>query len=255
LARQESKYLALEFIKKMITTDGYSGELCFNSSYWHYDAENTFLKADVYEGTTPVAMLLDGVWWQEEARATFNEMIDAKGDNYSQKNRKFGFMPLPKANQAEVEKARTEQRLQTLYSAQNSIAFVKKNIAEWKLPIALDFMKFVNTQKSLVEFTTVTGTTKALTYSLNDSEKALLSPYGRSVLELQEKSDVVYPFSNKPAFVNNASHFGTNALYSIAEDKLYPSEWFHDDKRMTAASWFTSMYEYNKNTRWPLLNL
>lgn len=255
LARQESKYLALEFIKKMITTDGYAGRLCFNSSYWHYDAENTFLKAGVYEGTTPAAMLLDGVWWQEEARATFNEMIAAKGDSYSQSNRRFGFMPLPKANQEEVDQARQDQRAQTLYNAQYSIAFIKKNIADWKLPIALDFMQFVNTRESLVEFTTVTGTTKALTYSLNDSEKALLSPYGRSVIELQENSDIVYPFSNKPAFVNNASHFGTTALYKISESQLYPAEGFHDYKSMTAASWFTSMYTYNKNTLWPLLNL
>lgn len=253
LARQESKYLALEFIRKMITTDGYSGRLCFNSSYWHYDAENTFLKAGVYEKTTPAAMLLDGVWWQEEARATFNEMIDAKGDNYSQKNRRFGFMPLPKANQEKVDEARTEKLSQTLYNAQNSIAFVKKNIADWKLPIALDFMQFVNTQASLVEFTTITGTTKALNYSLSTDEKNALSPYGRSVLELQEKSEVVYPFSNKPIFVNNASHFSTTALYKISESQLYPAEGFHDYKSMTAAQWFTNMYNYNKNTRWGLL--
>jgi hypothetical protein len=163
-------------------------------------------------------------------------------------------MPLPKANQEKVIEARQQNVAQTLYNAQNSIAFIKKNIADWKLPIALDFMQFVNTQASLVEFTTVTGTSKALQYSLSATQKNELSPYGRSLIELQEKSHIVYPFSNKPIFVNNASHFGTNALYKISESQLYPAEAFHDYKEMSAATWFTNMYTYNKDTRWGLLN-
>ena len=47
-------------------------------------------------------MLVEGTWWENEAQSTYKDMVDAMGDSYSQQNRKFAIMPLPKVDANEL---------------------------------------------------------------------------------------------------------------------------------------------------------
>lgn len=202
LHRQAGKYYALEFINTIISNgDSYLNPLSFNSGYSHMNAQEDFLYAGNDGGATqPIAMLVDGVWWQSEATATFDTMSGTMGEEYSKKNRNFAFMPLPKESESNLGK-------NVMVDHGYSLCFMKSNIEEWKKPIALDFIKFANSDASLAEYTTITNTTKALNYPLTDEQMKELSPYGRSLVELQQNSDIVYPFSKSSAYVNNAGRF------------------------------------------------
>ena len=248
LARQQGKYEALKFLQKLVTTERYSSSLSFNDGYSHLDAQDDFLNAGNDGVTKPIAMLVDGVWWQQEATPTFTSMVDMKGEAYSKDNRNFAFMPLPKANESKVNESATADKPYTLYDAQYSMAFMKSNVAEWKLPLAYDFLKFVHTQESLVEFTQVTDTTKALKYTLTDDEKKELSPFGKSLISMQENSNIVYPYSKNAVFLNNESVFRASAMYDISATSDLPARAFKE-KGTSVNSWFESMKNYSK-TRW-----
>lgn len=66
-------YYALKFIKQMFTDDGeWLGRNCLNASD-HYTAQESFMltKRDISNGG---AFLLDGIWWEYEARETFADL-------------------------------------------------------------------------------------------------------------------------------------------------------------------------------------
>lgn len=260
LSRQAGKYYALQFMEKVIKTTDWHNDiaenLAFSPAYTHMNAQEDFLYANE-DGVTPgVAMLLDGCWWQSEAQGTFNDMVDSMGDEYAKENRRFGFMPLPKATEEKAEENRAngaDAKKFTLIDAQYSMCFMKSNIEEWKKPLALDFIRFVNTQAQLVEYTQITNTTKALTYSLTDEEKEVLTPFGLSLLEYQGKSDIVYPYSNRAIYVNNQSQMRSAVLFSSrvnGKDYTYATRAFHEDG-VTAAEYFSGMEIVSKE-RWEL---
>ena len=257
LARQEGKWHAVEIMSKICAPsyNDYHNANAYNNSYSHLDAQSDFLYGGVDGKTTAAAMLFDGVWWQMEAASTFSDMVKRYGDAYSEQNRNFALMPLPKANAEKLAESRAEgAKNQTMYDAQYSLAFVKSNVADYKKELAVDFIRFVNSRESLVEYTTITNTTKALNYSLTDEEKAKLSNFGRSVISLQEKSDIVYPYSTNAKYQNNASQFRPGRLYrTSATTKEYAPSTFHEETSVTAESYFNGMATYLKDL-WPSLN-
>lgn len=257
LARQEGKWHAVEIMKKICdpSYDDYHNANAYNNSYSHLDAQSDFLYGGIDGRTTSAAMLFDGVWWQMEAASTFSDIVKRYGDEYSEKNRNFALMPLPKANAEKLAESRADgAKNQTMYDAQYSLAFIKSNIAEYKKDLAIDFIRFVNTQESLVEYTTITNTTKALNYTLSDEEKAKLTNFGRSVISLQEKSDIVYPYSTSAKYQNNSSQFRPGRMYrTTATTKEYVPSTFHEESSVTAESYFNGMATFFKNL-WSSLN-
>lgn len=257
LARQEGKWHAVEIMKKICdpSYDDYHNANAYNNSYSHLDAQSDFLYGGIDGKTTSAAMLFDGVWWQMEAASTFSDIVKRYGDEYSEKNRNFALMPLPKANAEKLAESRADgAKNQTMYDAQYSLAFIKSNIAEYKKDLAIDFIRFVNTQESLVEYTTITNTTKALNYTLSNEEKAKLTNFGRSVISLQEKSDIVYPYSTGAKYQNNSSQFRPGRMYrTTATTKEYAPSTFHEESSVTAESYFNGMATFFKNL-WPSLN-
>ena len=250
LYRQQGKYEALSFLQQLVTDDNKHNSLAFNGSYSHMNAQEDFLYAGHDNGITkPIAMLCDGIWWESEATDTFNAMVNSKGEEFSKTARNFAFMPLPKANteKANVNKQNgKDAKKNTLFDHIYSICFMKSNIAEWKKPIAIDFIKFVHSDASLVEFTQITNTPKAFKYEMTSAQKNKMSPFGRSVIELQEHSDIVYPYSSIPRYVNNQSSFTTYNMYRLNATTQWPAVQFQENRKYSAAQYFTQMGSYNK---------
>ncbi len=237
LFRQEGRYQALSFLEKLIDSAQYQYKDVFNSAFSHMNAQTEFLMSGNDGVTNQIAMLVDGIWWEAEATTTFNNMVDQKGDEFSKMNRNFAFMPLPKATADDVGQA-------TLYDHIYSMCFMKASIEDWKKPLAYDFIKFVNSNESLVEFTQITNTPKALNYTMTDAQLALMTDFGRSVLQLKNASQIVYPFATNSIYINNQSKFTTGSLFTanvkgIKYDNLALA--FHEDPDMTAAEYFAGM--------------
>ncbi len=237
--RQEGRYNALNFVEEIVTNKYYYESTSggsFNSGLSHMDAQDNFLFAGNDGETKPIAMLCEGIWWESEASDTFNEMSNSMGAEYGKMERNFALMPMPKADKEHLGKS-------TLMDNIFSICFMKANIAEHKRAIAIEFIKFVNSDESLKEFSAITNTPKALNYTMTDEEMSKMSPFGRSVMKLKLASDIVYPISSNPLYVNNQGQFDTHNLYwSIVNgtEIQFASGAFYDSG-ITAEQYFAGM--------------
>ena len=241
LARQEGKYYGLEFIRKLSTTSNWYFNLSFNNSFSHTDAQRIFVSS-ISSGKR-IAMMVEGSWWESEATQVFNDMVAEKGQSYSKMGRNFGWMPLPHATEEKIGANDTYNDV--LYS----LTFIKKGLSEVKKALAMDFLQFVTTDESLVEFTQITGAPRAYNYSMTDDELAVLSPFARSHTKYRLGADVIYPFSSTPKFVNNLNYFRSmDSYHSTVSPQAYTPTYFHDNKTTAVAPWFNGMYSYYKDT-------
>lgn len=241
LTRQAGKYYSLKFMEKLIKYGGgkYHNDRGFNTAFSHMDAQDDFLYAG-HDGTTKAtAMLVEGIWWQSEATQTFNDMVASTGDQMSKKNRKFAIMPLPKATADKVGEG------VTLYDHIYSMCFIKPNMTGWKQEVALDFIKFLHTNESLVKFTQITDTPKAMTYTMTSTEKEALSPFAKSVVDMKERADIVYPYSTNATYINNQSFFADMFSTTIEGlDVQFAAKAFGESDVITAEMYFNGLKVY-----------
>jgi hypothetical protein len=251
LGRQEGRYYASQFIERLMRTDKYHNSLAYNSAFTHMNAQEDFLLAGIDGVTKPIAMLVDGCWWEMEAKDTFRKMVQLYGQDYAKQNRNFGFLPLPKATNAKAAETAAADKKLTLYDSLYSLSFIKANIAEWKKPLALEFMRFANTDESLREFTSVTNTFKALEYDLTAGDLAKMTPYGRSLVAAVSKADIVYPYSQNSKFLNNSGYFnGLGMFNSRIGTYNYSSMIPAFRSTVTLNDYFTGIKTYFQAT-WP----
>ncbi len=237
--RQAGRYYGLEFVEQIVTNKYYFESVSggsFNSGLSHMDAQDNFLFAGHDGETKPIAMLCEGIWWESEATDTFNEMTNSLSSSYSKTERNFALMPMPKVDESHLGKS-------TLMDNIFSVCFMKANIADYKRDIAIEFIKFVNSDESLKEFSTITNTPKALNYTMTEDEMAKMSPFGRSVMKLKQASDIVYPISSNPLYVNNQSQFDTHNLYwsLVSGSEIQFASGAFYDKGITAEQYFAGM--------------
>lgn len=253
-SRMMGKYYAIKFLEKIAKTNKYNAikkngqsphNVITNTGYSHTDAQTDFLYAGSDNVTGKIAMLSDGIWWENEANSVFQQMVDAGGEKFSRKTRKFAFMPLP---QPTAELAAKNKKT-TLFDHLFSLCFMKANVADWKKPIVKEFIKFCNTDTSLVEYTVTTNTPKALNYEMPEEELAKMSYYGQSLIARKNASDIVYPYGTTSFFANNQSKFHTTDQYYTkvnGGDTQYVITGLVE-KNYSAETYFSGMYEYFKN--------
>ena len=226
---------------------------------WYYspagltntDAQDKFIQGI---GETYVAMLMDGVWWENEADSTFTS--EELAGMPSRKDRNYGFMPLPAAtNEKASERANAlnaGKNGYTLLDTHNSLCFIGKGLSEDARKLAIDFIQFAYTDNSLAEFSVTTDTTKALKYTMSDADKAKMSAYGRSIINMQERADVVYSFSREKFYQDNeASLADYDAAFRAEVDGntvSVPLDSFVGGK--SVKTYFDGLYTYRKNTLW-----
>lgn len=213
--RTAGRYYAIDFLKRLIYK-----EPGVETGYWRNgftggmsqtETQDLFITSK--DENERIAMLIDGIWWENEANPTFNNL--ATGDpSLSKYNRKFGFLPLPRPTEEQVGAKRT------LYDSLYSIAFVNKNAESDPVifDLAKKFLMFVNTRQSLEEFNVITNTPKNLRYELSDENYNKMSYFGKSVWNLRKNSDLVFPISTNPLYLNNANAFSYGSSFDFEID-------------------------------------
>ncbi len=245
VSRMAGKYYGIKFLKTIVENDSYYNKTKMTTAYSHTDAQRDFLYGGYDESTPQYAMLSDGCWWQNEAKGIFEEMESSKSESASMKNRRFAFMPLP---QPTKEKADSTKKT-TLYDHLYSFCFMKANVEEYKKSIVKEFIKFCNTDTSLVEYTITTNTPKALNYTMTENDLNQMTYYGRSLYERKANSDIIYPCANNSFFANNQKKFHPNFQYETTINGK-TNQWVVTgltDEGYSAEDYFSGMYTYYKN--------
>ena len=199
LQRQAGKYYALDFFDTIIEREYYA-DLTFNTSQSNTGAQEEYLYSKFSSSKTPIAMLVDGSYWENEASGIFTDMVNGGyGQAAAKENRRFALMPYPKATQEKLE----EQTSPVFMDINYSTALVSSRIEEFKIPLALDLLRFLHTDKELCEYTVTTNTPKPYQYDLGEEYLSRMTYYGRSLYELHSSGNIIYPSSNSPVFYRN----------------------------------------------------
>ena len=247
LQKQPGKKYALDYAEYIIR-NGLYATTSFDSTNTHMMAQRSYLLSA--EADTRYAMIIEGGWWENEANDTFLNM--SVGDpEMAKTSRRFGFMPMPKATTAEIGEKST--MLDTLYS----MCFINKNVEDDPVvfDLAKKFLMFANTQQSLEEFTVITSSPKALNYEISEENQEKMSYFARDVWNLAERSDIVYPISTNPLYLNNQSSFGygdtfaskvNGTVYTDIGSAIY-------NFKFTPKQLFDGIAELNSKANWESL--
>jgi hypothetical protein len=211
LARAKGVYDGFEFIQTILNNkDYYNEDVCENEGVSHVLNQQYFLENGSL-GERESAMLADGTWWQMEADAVFEDM-EMRDEKYSKENRKFGWLPLPQANEAEAAKMASGEKKMTFSDYLNAVACVKANLPEGVKKAALEFLKFAYTDKALTDFTYTTGTTIGVDY-LDQIDRSKLNYYTASLINYLDKADIIHQVSATSRFQRNQSSFIPTRIY------------------------------------------
>ena len=189
-------------------------------------------------------MLIEGSWWDSEATPYFDENVKNIGAHTSKENCNYGWMPLPKATRAQVDKKVKNTMVNTI----DSLCFIKKGIKEnWKLPIALDFVQMMNSDEALADFTVQTNAFKDFNYTLSNDQVNALSPFGKEMYKAWTTYDIVFPHDNNEQYYKTIYTTSNSRRYAINSSDIFPAYTFMT-KDITAASYFESSVKYAKDS-------
>ena len=206
--RTAGRYYALSFLEQIL--DGsYYADCGFDGGASHSSTQTDYLRSS--QKGEPIAMLVEGVWWENEAKDTFTMMESRYGEEYARSNRRLGFMAFPKATVDKVGEP------VTLLDANYSLAFISSKIPESKVNAAKTFLQFCYTDESLQEFTRVTGLPKALNYEM-PADTQFKSTFSKQVWNLYHNADVVYPVASNKIFLAGQSALAMNATFVTATE-------------------------------------
>lgn len=189
LQRQPGKKLAVEVANKIIT-GGYYRTDSFETTSSHLMAQVNYLYSR--QQKKPVAFILEGSWWEGEARNenTFSTMAskyNTATEKWDYGERRFAFLPTPKAKGSVNSDRRT-----VLSASGGSVVCI--NAKTSKLELAKKFFAFVHSDESLRTFTRMTGVPRAYEYDLTDGDLSEMTYFSKDLWNLcnDEKTDIVY---------------------------------------------------------------
>lgn len=251
--RTASKYYALQFAEKIGKTSKWVNATSYESTT-QQEAQTKYLTCGYTNKTEKkCAMMMDGGWWQQEARETFAQM-EKKNSDYSSAKREFGMLYLPCATiESYVNKSQKGLK-NTFVDSNDSFMLINGNLEEGsaQLEVAKLFLSYVQSDNSINVFSEKTNTLRPLDAKITDETKAKMSFYGRQLVEYKENSDVCYSYTNNviindnyTTLQNSPKGIQWHTLTSVAE-VYYPITSFHNYNDLTARTYFEGMYNYYK---------
>lgn len=199
------KYYAMAFLQ-LALENGWIDERWESGTFMHSDAMSAFVMNGV--GKLPkVASIMEGSYWYNEAEAYGT--LQSYSDRYK-KDKNIGWFNLPTSLNATVT-GESNAREEALV-ASDTYAFINGNLKgkeekKGVVDACKDFLKFLFTDKELVEFTETTGVRIAKTDYEMDLSKSSLSTYQKSVLELAQRTRVVYQDADNATFKKSPETF------------------------------------------------
>ena len=199
---------ALEMWNKIIS-EGYYHVGGWASTITHLDAQDMYLKS--VKNNEPIAMLIDGTWWENEATDVFNSMGSTNA-NYKKENRNFGWMSFPTKVDANDTNDSTDSM--KYLNHLNAIAMVRSDISTGVQKAAKDFLKYCYTPKNLETFTVKTGTTRAFKYDISEVSYNALTPYQKDLWTLHENGAFISKNSDSHFYAKNYTNVFIDAFKS-----------------------------------------
>ena len=215
LKQQTGRYYAVKFFSDLLSNNSYYHPYSIgNLTFSHTDAQEYYYESELKN--EPIAFLVEGQWWENEAKTSgaISRASNKYGVTADQRN--FGFLPIPSKITGRVEEG--EGNATVLQDGINAFAGINADIAEFKVDLAKDFLKFCYSDSMLELFTKTSSMTKALKYDISDDAFNSLTPFAQSVWEMKAKSDIIFPYSSSEFFNANQTNLTVNEWVSTVDN-------------------------------------
>ena len=246
MASQPSAYFAMKFAKDISNKDYLNVKVIRSLSETHILAQDTFLRSKPKSETKgegqAIAMLLEGAYWMNEARASFNDIANEYGDDYSLENRNFGVMSFPVADDE------TGDVTPTLAANGGSVICV--NQSSQHKDVVKEFIKFIHTEEQLKKFTETTYVKRPYDYTMSESEMAQMPTYVQDIMNLSNNANVVFTMpTNYKMFAKTDVKSPSWLFGSMVNSSSYknPILDFYDDTNLTALDYYKGIIDYKSN--------
>jgi hypothetical protein len=252
--KQAGKYYGLKFVEQLTkNTNYYNVGKVVSSGYMQTDAQNDLIMEKSITNHKPVAMLIDGSWWLNEAKSSFAAAEQRFPDDGGVKDRKYGFMPLPKATPDKVGEK------YSMMEGNSSICFVRHNVETKKDALIKEFIQFCHTEESLREFTSITYTTKPFQYTMSAEEIEEMPYWGKEMYRLHNEASYISSYSTSAIYKKNADKFTqiyqgkmfetkqADKSYNIVTVAMIPLE---NNKTLSAKEYFDGLAQAITAEKW-----
>ncbi len=254
--KMSGMYYAHDFTYRLIK-GGASKEYFYDRSFTETQNKNTtqytYLHSNVdttavQKLTKPIAMMVEGTWWEEEASRFFEEMTGVYGQHVSKENRNFGFMPLPKKDYNSLGNP-------VMLDLNNSMVFVNSNTKGVQLDVAKKFLQFISTDANLEKFAQITGVARDYQVQSID-EDDFTTNFSKCVFELKNNGTTLYSRNvDRPSYewFNNTGkgrvdlYASTVATAVAVENTFYTAAYTFYTKDIDAKTYFEGMSKYVKD--------
>ncbi|MBR5528917.1 MAG: extracellular solute-binding protein [Oscillospiraceae bacterium] len=250
LARQPGLVHALSFAQRLMqNTKYYDPNNCLSGSFKIAQSQLEFVRNPTISTKKNVAIMLDGVWWENEAIASFRETYGSNATKYDS-TMEYKWMALPKATEEMV--GSESLAVNVLYS----YGFIKSNIAPEKVEVATKFLQFAHTDAMLADFTETTGIFKPFEYPVNEEK---LTSFSKSMKAYFDSSIAVDALSNCDLYRSAPADFWVARwLRSKYADDQLPYEIISSvlvekngsEYRYDAEDLYNGIVKYRKDFRW-----
>ena len=177
----EGKYKAIEFLNNYLINTGY---ICKGiDGYNHTDTEGKFILS---HNETPIAMIYDGFWWENEARDYFEIDASRNGIEYSYGQRDFRIMPIP-AYDGHVAESEGKFYLPT---NSNGSAFGIKTGDANKDKAIKEFLLNFTKSETLALFSMYNSTILPYDYEMSDEQISRMTKFGQNFYEVTHSENV-----------------------------------------------------------------
>lgn len=193
IAAQEGKLAALTAIRDIVSNSKNYSNQAFYSSQSHTGAEREYLLSS-YENE-PIAMLIEANYWENEAAEYFKEMASEYDEKWSQANRRFGMMPIPKfiGTAGVPDQTNTDTVINT-----NAYMLAGINKYTDSEKAAKEFFKFAHTNEMLSLATGLTGISRGFKMKMNNEDWNKMSYCQQQTYQLQHDERTVVVNKSMP---------------------------------------------------------
>lgn len=168
----------------------------------HKEAQSYFING-AYKKTsaTPIgAMIVEGSWWENEARATFNA-LEGRGEKaFAFGKRDYRYMLYPAMDGQKGIDGNGNGSV--VISMDNGASFVVKSGNTESDTVAKEFLRYTLKEENLQIFTVNSGGLRPFEYSLTDTQYESLTPFRQNVWDIYHDSEnvaVVRPYLQRAA--------------------------------------------------------
>lgn len=187
-------YYPIYFLDEIVDR-GYMHAKSFDKNCSHLFAQEYFLKgtAGGYKGFDKVAMLIEGNYWENEATPAYNSISSNKPE-LGKQERNLGWLPLPHPLTDAEFKSRVENDTvpKNTYGVMDSaVGFVNPHTTKGdaQRALAIEFLQYLFTEQSLVDFTVETSMYRPLDYTLDQTDLDKMTPFGRDYIKMRLEAE------------------------------------------------------------------